>query len=141
MRRTKICLLILFGIACIAFPVVAAQKKANKSRLTAYRDNNCVVCHSGLLEPVRVSAHFYEWLNSMHEKKGVGCEKCHGGNPSAKDLKTAHTGVLRAAFPLRSDLSWIGDFADGRRDNFAAAVTNGPAGSLLPERAWEARIG
>src|SRR5262245_34585817 len=99
MQRTKICLLILFGIACLAFPVVAVQKKANKSRLTAYRDNNCVICHSSLLEPVRVSAHFYEWLNSTHEKKGVGCEKCHGGNPSAKDLKTAHTGVLRAAFP------------------------------------------
>jgi Cytochrome c3 len=102
MRRTKICLLILFGIACLVFPVIAVQKKANKSRLTAYRDDNCVICHSNLVEPVRVSAHFYEWLNSTHEKKGVGCEKCHGGNPSAKDLKTAHAGVLRAAFPQSS---------------------------------------
>ena len=102
MRRTKICLLILFGLACLALPVIAVQKKANKSRLTAYRDKNCVICHSSLLEPVRVSAHFYEWLDSTHEKKGVVCEKCHGGNPSAKDLKTAHTGVLRAAFPQSS---------------------------------------
>jgi len=99
MRRIKICFLILFGIACLSFPAVAIQKKVNRSRLTAYRDNNCVNCHSGLIEPVRVSAHFYEWLNSTHEKKGVGCDKCHGGNPSAKDMKTAHTGVLRAAFP------------------------------------------
>lgn len=102
MRRTKICLLILFGLACLALPVIAVQKKANKSRLTAFRDNNCVICHSSLIEPVRVSAHFYEWLNSTHEKKGVGCEKCHGGDPSAKVSKTAHTGVLRAAFPQSS---------------------------------------
>ncbi len=103
MRKTKIYLLtILFGIACLTFPAVAVQKKANKSRLTAYRDNNCVICHSGLNEPLRVSAHFYEWLNSAHEKNSVGCEKCHGGNPTAKVTKTAHTGVLRAAFPQSS---------------------------------------
>jgi hypothetical protein len=87
---------------CLAFPVIAVQKKANKSRLNAFRDNNCVICHSSLIKPVRVSAHFYEWLDSAHEKKGVGCEKCHGGNPSAKDLKSAHTGALRAAFPQSS---------------------------------------
>jgi hypothetical protein len=102
MRKTKTCLLILFGIACLSLPVIAVQKKANKSRLTAYRDNNCVICHSSLLEPVRVSAHYYEWLNSAHEKNGAGCEKCHGGDPSAKVSKTAHTGVLRAAFPQSS---------------------------------------
>ena len=102
MRRMKICLLILFGIACLALPAVAVQKRPEKSRMTAYRDNNCVICHSSLLEPVRVSAHFYEWLNSAHEKKGVGCDKCHGGDPSAKVAKTAHTGMLRAAFPQSS---------------------------------------
>ncbi|MCI0337481.1 MAG: cytochrome c3 family protein [Acidobacteria bacterium] len=99
MQRAKLWLLILFGIACLSFPVAATQKKVNKSRLTAYRDNSCVACHSTLLEPLRVSAHFYEWLNSAHQEKGVGCEKCHGGNPSAKIQKTAHTGMLRAAFP------------------------------------------
>jgi hypothetical protein len=102
MRSVKFWVLILFGVACISFPAAATQKKAGKSRLLAYRDNNCVTCHASLLDPIRISAHFYEWFNSAHEKKGVGCEKCHGGDPSAKDLKPAHNGVIRAAFPQSS---------------------------------------
>jgi hypothetical protein len=102
MRSVKIGVLILFGIACISFPVVAIQKKAGKSRLLVYRDNNCVNCHSSLFDPIQVSAHFYEWLNSTHQKKGVGCEKCHGGDLSAKDMKPAHNGVIRAVFPQSS---------------------------------------
>ena len=42
---------------------------------------------------------------------------------------------------VRSDLSGPGDFTDGRRDRFTAAVAHDRAGSLLPERARKACSG
>ena len=101
MRRIKIGLLILFGLLSAALLIAAAQKSAaQKSRTvpSAFRENNCVNCHANLLEPVGISAHFYEWRNSKHEKVGVGCEKCHGGNPKAKTPTAAHEGVLVPTF-------------------------------------------
>lgn len=77
----------------------SAQKKSSPYGLAAYRDNQCVVCHLSLTEPLRVSAHFYEWLNSKHSEKGVSCDKCHGGDALAKDKQDAHKGVLRSSFP------------------------------------------
>jgi hypothetical protein len=99
MRKVKVGLLCLLGAISLAWPFAAVQKKTSRSVPNAYRENNCVVCHANLMEPVGVSAHFYEWRNSMHEKKGVGCEKCHGGDPTSKSLSLAHKGVLRPAFP------------------------------------------
>jgi hypothetical protein len=108
MGRAKLAVLFLFGaaFAVSVFPpaFTAAQRAQgarppSRTRLGAFRANNCVTCHATLSEPVRTSAHFYEWLNSKHERSGVGCEKCHGGDPAAKDFRTAHAGVLRAAFP------------------------------------------
>lgn len=97
MRKVKL------GLLCIIFSVsllfAAAQKKAPRTVPRSYRENNCVVCHANLLEPVGISAHFYEWRSSAHEKKGVGCEQCHGGDPTARTLTAAHQGVLRPAFP------------------------------------------
>jgi len=31
---------------------------------------------------------------SKHKEKGVGCEKCHGGDPKVSDEKKAHAGVI-----------------------------------------------
>ncbi len=35
----------------------------------------------------------------MHARGGVGCEKCHGGDPSARDADAAHRGVRAATEP------------------------------------------
>lgn len=99
MRKLKIGVLCLVSLASAIPFFTAAQKKTARNVPPRYRENNCVTCHANLLEPVGISAHFYEWRNSVHEKKGVGCEKCHGGDPTAKNLTTAHQGVLRPAFP------------------------------------------
>jgi hypothetical protein len=93
----------IFGVLSVlavlaATPNSAAQKKNQSNVPAAYRANNCVICHASLVEPVGVSAHFYEWRNSAHEKRGVGCERCHGGDPTAKSLTTAHAGVLAPTF-------------------------------------------
>lgn len=97
MRRLK---LVVLGLACSVFLVfagAAAQRKAGQ--LTSYRTNGCVKCHSSLREPLRVSVHFFDWKNSKHEKNGVGCEKCHGGDPAALTAKAAHVGVSSTNTP------------------------------------------
>jgi hypothetical protein len=103
MRRAKLGFLVVIAMTgvsvSIVTPTAAPQKKGLQSRLRAYRNNSCVTCHADLSEPLHTSAHFYEWLGSEHEKKGVGCEKCHGGNPAAAYVKTAHEGMLRPILP------------------------------------------
>jgi hypothetical protein len=59
-----------------------------------YRTNNCVSCHATVSEPLHISSRFYEWQESRHQARNVGCEKCHGGNPAATDAKQAHAGVF-----------------------------------------------
>lgn len=97
MNRIKVGILVAAGIIMTALPAWAVQQSARSSNLKFFRTNNCVLCHSRLTEPVRVSAHFYQWLNSNHEKHRVGCEKCHGGDPMAKDKVAAHKGVFNHA--------------------------------------------
>lgn len=101
MRRIKYGCVLLFGLMSLLFIVAAAQKSATPKQRgvpLAYRNNNCVNCHAGLMEPVGVSAHFYEWRNSKHQQTGVGCEKCHGGDPTAKGKTAAHEGVFAPTF-------------------------------------------
>lgn len=103
MKIGKLVLLAVFTLLFASFPSASAQRKSSQPRsprFAAYRGNNCVLCHQNLHEPLRVSAHFYEWLNSPHEKHGVSCDKCHGGDPGAPEMAMAHKGVLKEDFPL-----------------------------------------
>jgi hypothetical protein len=70
-----------------------------------YKNNNCVSCHSRLLEPLRVGNRYLEWQFSRHQENGASCEKCHGGDPSAKDKQVAHAGVSPAS-NQQSRLHW-----------------------------------
>jgi nitrate/TMAO reductase-like tetraheme cytochrome c subunit len=70
-----------------------------------YKNNNCVACHSQLFDPLEVSNRYLEWQLSRHEETGVSCDKCHGGDPAAKDKEKAHAGVLPPA-DRRSRLHW-----------------------------------
>lgn len=104
MPNLKLIVLLITILTMAASDIVMPQKRAIQKRpspmgLAAYRDNQCVICHLNLTEPVRVSAHFYEWFNSKHEEKNVGCEKCHGGDPAAKEKSAGHQGVLSSVFP------------------------------------------
>lgn len=69
------------------------------------RNNQCVSCHSRLTEPVSLSNRYFEWHSSAHNRRGTGCEKCHGGDASAKDKAIAHAGVLKKTQP-GSRLHW-----------------------------------
>lgn len=62
-------------------------------------ENRCITCHETLLPSTQRAHDFAEWRNSVHARKGVTCDQCHGGNPTASDMKQAHQGVIRSTQP------------------------------------------
>jgi nitrate/TMAO reductase-like tetraheme cytochrome c subunit len=104
-ERKRLSLLILLIATGIFWSANAEQKGASQESKPSYKSNNCVGCHSQLLEPLGVSNRYLEWQLSRHEEKGVSCEKCHGGDPSAKEKERAHAGVLQSSNP-QSRLHW-----------------------------------
>ncbi|HET7319019.1 MAG TPA: hypothetical protein VFK23_07795 [Nitrospirota bacterium] len=61
--------------------------------------NSCVRCHSRLPASSFVGAKSHGWTGSIHQKHGVTCDKCHGGNPLAQEQNGAHAGVLGSSNP------------------------------------------
>ncbi|MCL5023649.1 MAG: hypothetical protein M1497_09840 [Nitrospirae bacterium] len=61
--------------------------------------NSCVDCHSQLAGNSFVGTRSHDWKGSIHQKHGVTCDKCHGGNPRVSDEKAAHAGVLGSSSP------------------------------------------
>lgn len=82
----------LAGLICLDSLTGEAQEYKD---LAAFSSNQCVKCHSGLTEPVYQVNRYLEWHFSPHKEKGVGCEKCHGGDPSVAGKDAAHKGVLK----------------------------------------------
>ncbi len=39
--------------------------------------------------------HWAEWSRSAHERAGIGCEACHGGNPQTTESFLAHQSIVR----------------------------------------------
>jgi len=59
--------------------------------------NQCVACHGVEVLPISLGHSFDDWRGSAHARGGVGCEKCHGGDPEATNAEAAHRGVLPAS--------------------------------------------
>ncbi len=98
-------LIMVLIIMLTRLPDVDAQRarQAGPGGLSAkFRGNNCVTCHATISEPLALSAHFYQWRGSRHEAAGIGCDKCHGGDPQAKQAAAAHRGVAPPAQPTGS---------------------------------------
>jgi Cytochrome c554 and c-prime len=87
------------------WPLSSKRNDAAQKAELDYKNNNCVSCHSRLIEPLRVGNRYPEWQFSQHQDKGVSCEKCHGGDSSANDKQIAHAGVAPAS-DQRSRLHW-----------------------------------
>jgi hypothetical protein len=103
--KWKLGVLFLLPTLITLWPASAKRKGAAQEAEPDYRNNNCVSCHSRLLEPLRLGNHYLEWQFSRHREKGASCEKCHGGDPSAKDKQIAHAGVSPAS-DQQSRLHW-----------------------------------
>ena len=66
------------------------------------RVNSCVDCHSGLPSSSFPGVKSHSWAGSVHQKHGVTCDKCHGGDPEVVEKKEAHAGVFNSRDPQSS---------------------------------------
>lgn len=60
-------------------------------------ENSCVQCHQGLPADTFIGAKFASWKDSLHDREGITCDRCHAGNPSAGQKDAAHAGVFNSA--------------------------------------------
>jgi hypothetical protein len=67
-----------------------------------WEQNECVQCHKREVLPITLGHSFADWQTSVHAHGGVGCEKCHGGDPAARNADVAHHGVHPASEPESS---------------------------------------
>jgi len=77
-------------LLCGAFLISSAANGAEENT----RGNSCVTCHSKLPASSFVGVKSHSWKGSIHQKYGVTCDKCHGGDPGVPGQNEAHAGVL-----------------------------------------------
>jgi hypothetical protein len=80
--------LIVAGALCGALPAPAAGEPSR-----------CVECHLATSSTPDVARHLAEWQQSKHATHEVGCEGCHGGDPTTTESRWAHRGVLHSSVP------------------------------------------
>jgi hypothetical protein len=101
----KLCLLAFIGVIVMLASPHGSRGNPAQGGDTMYKDNSCVRCHAGILEPLRISSRYFEWHRSRHQEKGVSCDKCHGGDPLADEQQKAHAGIFRSSV-RESRLHW-----------------------------------
>lgn len=52
------------------------------------QNSSCISCHLEEIDEVHEKM-VNDFLNSAHAKRGIGCEGCHGGDPTAEDASDA----------------------------------------------------
>lgn len=95
-------LLIILAFTIMGFLLIpAGQTRTVESQdvLAQFKGNNCVECHSRIMNPLKLTSRYGEWHISTHKDKGISCDKCHGGDPSIKDEKKAHAGMFPSSNP------------------------------------------
>ena len=83
--------------ALLGVAVLAAVTAPHGARAQARAASQCVACHARLPERTGAGHGFTAWRGSPHAAAGVGCEACHGGDPSAADAAAAHRSVARSS--------------------------------------------
>jgi hypothetical protein len=93
MHRHVVIVLWATALAVAAFAPASAQQ------------SRCADCHFATPPPTSVIAsrewdvHLRNWDLSAHSRNGVGCDKCHGGNPTTFEPMMAHRGILHWTNP------------------------------------------
>jgi predicted CXXCH cytochrome family protein len=62
---------------------------APQVRAQPVKPNQCATCHASLSEPT-LAAPVKATIGDVHDKTGVRCADCHGGDPGAIDKAAAH---------------------------------------------------
>jgi hypothetical protein len=86
MQRSK---LLLGSLLYVLFLFAAMQPASAQG-------SRCADCH--LANP-DAPGHLYAWDRSPHGQNNVGCEACHGGDPSTFEAFAAHRGILNSRNP------------------------------------------
>ena len=86
----------------LAFATVTAGFALCSMLLTApdahAQQSACADCHFAQPEPPAPD-HVADWDNSAHGRSNVGCEKCHGGDPTTFESLPAHRTILNSSNP------------------------------------------
>lgn len=88
MSRTELCPRVVESVVCLLLASGLAETTAA---------NGCADCHRNpdfYVQSPKLHAYYQDWLTSPHNTAGLTCDECHGGDPSADDIITAHRGVL-----------------------------------------------
>ncbi|MGE3578695.1 MAG: cytochrome c3 family protein [Vicinamibacterales bacterium] len=72
--------------------LVAAMLAALETAARA-QSSKCADCHFANLDAPR-RTHLNDWDRSAHGRQNVGCERCHGGNPTSFEKLIAHKGLI-----------------------------------------------
>ncbi len=62
-------------------------------------ENGCLHCHQGLKEGTPAGLAFAQWKGSIHDRAGVTCDRCHGGDPASSVYQKAHRGIVSPRNP------------------------------------------
>ncbi len=97
--------------------------------------NSCLECHSALDGTLQKPAALYS--DDIHRGRGIGCNGCHGGDPSTDDPeasmspakgflgKIARTAIPKLCARCHSDASYMHKFSPKQRvDQYAQYVTS-----------------
>lgn len=86
-------------VAAVLLVALSAAPASSESRgRGAQPTNSCVRCHKRLVlsDP---DEKFAEWQSSVHSRKGVTCDLCHGGDANAQEKKAAHRTIVSLVDP------------------------------------------
>jgi nitrate/TMAO reductase-like tetraheme cytochrome c subunit len=89
----KLSLIVILMVVFINLSFTSARTLSQQSVAKA-QSNSCIACHSTTLTPTELGNRFFQWHFSAHSEKGVSCDQCHGGNPSAIGKEKSHEGIL-----------------------------------------------
>ncbi|HTK94787.1 MAG TPA: cytochrome c3 family protein, partial [Terriglobales bacterium] len=74
--------LLLFLFILAAAPAAWSQQHPS-APAPAAPSSTCIDCHSSLDAPLKVTAE--QHMSDIHGQKGLGCNDCHGGDPTSAD--------------------------------------------------------
>jgi hypothetical protein len=63
--KWKLGALFLLSALVMLWPASAKRNSAAQEAKPDYKNNNCVSCHSGLLDPLRLGNRYLEWQFSL----------------------------------------------------------------------------
>jgi formate-dependent nitrite reductase cytochrome c552 subunit len=69
---------------------------------SASSGNGCIDCHSNpdyYVQDRKLYTYYQDYIASPHKAAGLTCDFCHGGDPVATNMETAHKTILRITDP------------------------------------------